>query len=120
MTYIGAIKRHCDDLLDGVDYDPDSGAHQCGSIAANCAIILDAMKYGTLIDNRPPLANRISEEALELRVMLRECMTDSIDLLGERDWWKDEKANGLSEKYDKTKDRVERTKKLLTGETVIK
>lgn len=53
MTYIGAIKRHLDAYLDGQDLD-ESGAHHLGHIAASCAILLDAAKFGTLVDNRPP------------------------------------------------------------------
>jgi hypothetical protein len=52
MTYIGAMKRHIDALLEGEDID-DSGAHHLGCVAASCAIVLDARKHGTLVDNRP-------------------------------------------------------------------
>ena len=55
MTYLGAMKRHIDALLDGEDLAPDSGVHHLGHIAASCAIVLDAGKNGTLVDNRPPL-----------------------------------------------------------------
>ena len=54
MTYIGAIRRHADAVLSGEDIDPDSGVHHLGHIAASCAIVLDAGKHGTLVDNRPP------------------------------------------------------------------
>ncbi len=54
MTYLGAMKRHIDDFLDGEDVASDSKVHHMGHIAANCAIILDAAKHGTLVDNRPP------------------------------------------------------------------
>lgn len=54
MTYLGAMKRHIDALLDGEDLAPDSGVHHLGHIAASCAIVLDAGKHGTLVDNRPP------------------------------------------------------------------
>ena len=54
MTYIGAMKRHLDALLDGEDVAPDSGVHHLGHIAASCAIALDAARHGTLVDNRPP------------------------------------------------------------------
>lgn len=54
MTYLGAMKRHIDALLDGEDIAPDSGVHHLGHIAASCAIVLDAGKHGTLVDNRPP------------------------------------------------------------------
>lgn len=54
MTYIGAIKRHIDALLEREDVASDSGVHHLGHIAASCAIVLDAAKHGTLVDNRPP------------------------------------------------------------------
>lgn len=54
MTYLGAIRRHLDDLLEGENFAPDSGVHHLGHIAANCAILLDAEKHGMLVDNRPP------------------------------------------------------------------
>ena len=53
MTYIGAMKRHIDEFVDGEDRALDSGVHHVGHIAASCAIILDAIKHGTLVDNRP-------------------------------------------------------------------
>lgn len=54
MTYVGAIRRHLDALIDGENNAPDSGVHHLGHIAAGCGIVLDALKHGTLIDNRPP------------------------------------------------------------------
>ena len=57
MTYIGAMKRHIDALIDGEDIDPESGAHHLGHVAAGCGIVLDARKHGTLVDNRPPITN---------------------------------------------------------------
>jgi hypothetical protein len=54
MTYIGAMRRHLDDFVEGQDNAPDSGVHHLGHIAANCAILLDAAKHGMLVDNRPP------------------------------------------------------------------
>lgn len=53
MTYVGAIRRHLDAFLDGADRDGDSGVHHLGHVAANCAIVLDALQHGTIIDNRP-------------------------------------------------------------------
>lgn len=55
MTYIGAMRRHLDDFVEGEDTAPDSGVHHFGHVAANCAILLDAMKHNTLIDNRPTM-----------------------------------------------------------------
>lgn len=54
MTYLGAMKRHLDAVIEGEDIDPESGAHHLGHIAAGCGIVLDAAKHGHLIDNRPP------------------------------------------------------------------
>lgn len=54
MTYLGAMKRYIDALIDGEDIDPESGAHHLGHVAAGCGIVLDARRQGTLIDNRPP------------------------------------------------------------------
>ena len=53
MTYLGAMKRHIDQVIDREDQDPESHAHHLGHVAAGCAIVLDAMRHGTLIDNRP-------------------------------------------------------------------
>lgn len=58
MTYLGAMKRHIDALIDGEDIDPESGAHHLGHVAAGCAIVLDARKHGTLVDNRPPAVKK--------------------------------------------------------------
>ena len=52
MTYIGAIRRHLDQFLDGEDIDA-SGASHLGHIAASCAILIDAAAAGMLVDNRP-------------------------------------------------------------------
>lgn len=54
MTYIHAMKRHIDALLEREDVASDSGVHHLGHIAASCAIVLDAAKHGTLVDDRPP------------------------------------------------------------------
>jgi hypothetical protein len=54
MTYLHAMRRHLDEVIERTDIDPESGAHHLGHVAAGCAIILDARKHGTLIDNRPP------------------------------------------------------------------
>ncbi len=53
MTYIGAMKRHIDAVLNGEDTDLESGADHLGHAAACCAIVLDARQCGTLVDNRP-------------------------------------------------------------------
>lgn len=51
-TYLSAMKRHIDAILEGEDFDLESGAHHLGHVMAGCSIVLDARHHGTLIDNR--------------------------------------------------------------------
>lgn len=51
-TYISAMRRHIDCLLDGENLDLDSGVHHLGHVMAGCGIVLDAMRHGTLVDDR--------------------------------------------------------------------
>ena len=51
-TYLAAIYRHTTAFADGEDID-ESGFPHAAHIAASCAIIIDAMKHGTLVDDRP-------------------------------------------------------------------
>lgn len=64
MTYLGAIKRHVDLLLNGEDIDPDTGAHHLGCVAAGCGIVLDAREHGTLVDNRPPRKDTLMQQRI--------------------------------------------------------
>lgn len=55
MTYLTAIKRHVDALIDREDFAVDSGIHHLHHIAAGAGILIDAKGIpGCLIDNRPP------------------------------------------------------------------
>lgn len=54
MTYLGAMKRHINLLIEGKDLDHESRRHHLAHVAAGCAIVLDAKEQGTLVDNRPP------------------------------------------------------------------
>lgn len=57
MTYLGAMKRHIDQVIDRVDegdIDTKSLCHHLGAVAASCGIVLDALNQGMLVDNRPP------------------------------------------------------------------
>lgn len=54
MTYVGAIRRHLDAMVDGETIDPESGQPHLAHVAASCFIVLDAEDFGNLIDNRPP------------------------------------------------------------------
>lgn len=52
--YIDAAKRHLDAWFDSREETaPDSGVHHLGHAIACCAIILDALETGNLVDDRP-------------------------------------------------------------------
>ncbi len=57
MTYLGASLRHLLQVIEREDLDDrdsESLAHHLGCSAAGMAIVLDSLKQGTLVDNRPP------------------------------------------------------------------
>jgi len=51
-TYEGAILRHFKEWSEGSNVDADSGEHPLQHVRACCAIIIDAEKHGTLVDDR--------------------------------------------------------------------
>lgn len=51
-TYLDAIGRHWMQLQEGEDFACDSHILHLAHIGATCAILIDAMMCGTLIDNR--------------------------------------------------------------------
>lgn len=50
-VYVDAMQRHMLDYINGEECAPDSKEHHLAHLKANCGIILDAMKHGTLIDD---------------------------------------------------------------------
>jgi hypothetical protein len=56
-TYIDAINRHFLKWQDGVDTDPESGAHELAHIMACCALCLDAYYNDRLEDDRSKTGN---------------------------------------------------------------
>lgn len=57
MGYLGKVQRHIlatIDKKDQGDIDPEIKTHHLNCAMADLAIIMDAMKQGTLVDNRPP------------------------------------------------------------------
>lgn len=52
-VYRAAMERHMDAFWDGEDYAQDSGVHHVAHAMACCALILDAMTIGKLVDDRP-------------------------------------------------------------------
>jgi hypothetical protein len=53
MTYLDADLRHSARLIDREDFDPVSAVHALGHKMACCAILIDAIEGGWLIDDRP-------------------------------------------------------------------
>ena len=53
-TYKSAAERHLSAFWDGEDIAEDSGVHHVAHAMACCALILDAMSIGKLVDDRPP------------------------------------------------------------------
>lgn len=63
-VYVSAIERHLMDYIDGQDLASDSQVHHLGHIMACCAILLDAISLGNIVDDRPSKgrASEILEE----------------------------------------------------------
>jgi hypothetical protein len=53
-TYVAAAGRHIDAWFDGEEVSADARVHHLAHAMACCAILLDAMTVGKLIDDRPP------------------------------------------------------------------
>jgi len=77
MDYIGAIKRHNDQFLDGQDLDDESKASHLGHIMATCAIILDAQANGKMIDDRPSAIQQQQRYINEKLLWCRRNLTDT-------------------------------------------
>jgi addiction module HigA family antidote len=60
-TYLGAIHRHLALYLDGEDSAADSGVHHIAAAMAGCAILLDCMAGGQLVDDRPPATGGVAD-----------------------------------------------------------
>jgi hypothetical protein len=53
MEYAGAAMRHIQKWVDGEDISHDDKVHHLGHVIATCAIMLDALESGFVIDDRP-------------------------------------------------------------------
>ncbi len=58
MTYLHAMKRHIDAVIDGEDTDQESCQPHLAHVRAGTGIVLDALACGTLVDDRPPAPRR--------------------------------------------------------------
>jgi hypothetical protein len=57
--------------------------------------------------------DHLQRERDSLREALSACMEDSIELLGEREWWKDESRSGYAERYAQTAVNISEAQALL-------
>jgi hypothetical protein len=64
MIYVDACLRHIFAIVDGEEFDPDSGKPHLGHAKACLGIIADAKENGTLIDDRPKVRNRVASSML--------------------------------------------------------
>jgi hypothetical protein len=55
--------RHISDFLEREDFDPESGVHHLGHAMARLAFILQNLKDGTGVDDRPKVSERREEVA---------------------------------------------------------
>lgn len=51
-VYTAAMMRHLIQYMSGIDRDAESGCHHLAHVMANCAILMDAGRSCTLIDDR--------------------------------------------------------------------
>jgi len=55
MSYhyiMDSFNRHAEDLLDGKEYDEESGLHQLDHMAANLAFLCELVESGKIVDDR--------------------------------------------------------------------
>lgn len=86
-TYLGAVMRHCDEVLEGEFIDPESLIEHLGHIMASAAILIDAAHQRKLIDDRPVQCTNEDGTAVKSgAVLIREA----------NDWIKANKPEGWS------------------------
>lgn len=59
-VYSDAIDRHMAQWMDGEDLDEESGVSHLAHVRACCAILIDAIATGNLLDDRPKTAGVIA------------------------------------------------------------
>jgi hypothetical protein len=87
------------------------------------AAIEEYRKYGGSPRNEPVFSSDMFELEEELTIVteqrdrlaeaLEECKEDSIELLGERDWWQNEPRCGHKKRYEETSENITRADKIL-------
>jgi antitoxin component of MazEF toxin-antitoxin module len=63
--------------------------------------------------NIEPKIRELINQRDRLAEALEECKEDSIELLGERNWWKDEHRSDYKKRYEETSENITRADKIL-------
>jgi chromosome segregation ATPase len=72
---------------------------------------------GAVTISRNGYVQELEQQRDTLAVALRECREDSVELLGERDWWQRESRLDYQERYQETRDNVTRADEALQSLT---
>ena len=75
----------------------------------------DGLRSG--IDYASDQLSKVTEQRDRLAEALRECREDSVELLGERDWWQNEPRLNYGKHYQATRDNVTRADEALQSLT---
>ena len=75
----------------------------------------DGLRSG--IDYASDQLTAVTEQRDRLAEALRECREDSVELLGERDWWQNEPRLDYQKRYQETRDNVTRADEALQSLT---
>lgn len=62
MTYLHAMKRHIDRVIDGEWVDPESGQPHIGHVMAGASIVLDAKAFGSLVVDTPSPIDALAKQ----------------------------------------------------------
>ena len=73
-----------------------------------CDSPIDVMQRHSRYVQASQYIDELIEQRDKLAVALRECRDDSIELLGERDWWQRESRGDYQERYQEIRDNVTR------------
>jgi regulator of replication initiation timing len=70
---------------------------------------------GCVTISRNGYVQELEQQRDRLAVALQECREDSVELLGERDWWQNEPRLGYQKRYQDTRDNVTRADEALAA-----
>jgi len=98
------------------DIEPCDEPEKCNVCGGEepCSHDFDAICWPT--NNNEKLKAEIEELSKQNNMLvkaLEECREDSLELLSERDWWKDEPRCDYKKRYEETSENITRANKIL-------